>query len=72
MRPAELVERRKAANEEIEDRVRFSRYNHGRVHQGLNAIPDPDVAIEGSKPLGGRLVGIPVLNGLHHDYRVAA
>lgn len=44
-------------------------YNHGRVHQGLNGIPDPDPAIDGPKPLGGRLVAIPVLNGLHHDYR---
>jgi hypothetical protein len=47
-------------------------YNHGRVHQGLNGIPDPDPAIDGPKPLGGRLVAIPVLNGLHHDYRLAA
>lgn len=47
-------------------------YNHGRVHQGLNGIPDPDPTIDGPKPLGGRLVAIPVLNGLHHDYRMAA
>jgi len=47
-------------------------YNHGRVHQGLEGIPDPDPAIADPKPLGGRLVAIPVLNGLHHDYRLAA
>jgi putative transposase len=47
-------------------------YNHGRLHQGLNGIPDPDPAIDGPKPLGGRLVAIPVLNGLHHDYRLVA
>jgi len=47
-------------------------YNHGRVHQGLNGIPDPDPTIYGPKPLGGRLVAILVLNGLHHDYRMAA
>jgi transposase InsO family protein len=47
-------------------------YNHGRVHQGLNGIPDPDPALAEPKPVGGRLVAIPVLNGLHHDYRLAA
>ena len=46
--------------------------NRGRVHQGLNGIPDPDPALADPKPLGGRLVAIPVLNGLHHDYRMAA
>jgi putative transposase len=47
-------------------------YNRGRVRQGLNRIPDPDPASADPKPLDGRLVGIPVLNGLHHDYRLAA
>ncbi len=47
-------------------------YNHGRVHQGLNGIPDPDPTIAMPKSPGGRLVAIPVLNGLHHDYRIAA
>jgi hypothetical protein len=47
-------------------------YNHRRVHQGLNGIPDPDPALADPKPLGGRLVATPVLNGLHHDYRLAA
>jgi transposase InsO family protein len=47
-------------------------YNHGRVHQGLNGIPDPDPALAEPKPSGGKLVAIPVLNGLHHDYRLAA
>jgi putative transposase len=47
-------------------------YNHGCVHQGLSGIPDPDPAIDGPKPLGGRLVATPVLNGLHHDYWLAA
>jgi len=47
-------------------------YNHGRVHQSLSGIPDPDPALTEPKPLDGRLVAIPVLNGLHHDYRMAA
>ena len=47
-------------------------YDHGRVHQGLHGIPDPDPALAEPKPSDGRLVAIPVLNGLHHDYRLAA
>jgi transposase InsO family protein len=47
-------------------------YNQGRVHQGLNGIPDPDPVLADPRPAGGRLVAIPVLNGLHHDYRLAA
>ena len=47
-------------------------YNRGGVHHGLNAIPDPDPAINGPKPVAGRLVAIPVPNGLHQDYRLAA
>jgi hypothetical protein len=53
--------------------VEFIRWDdHGRVHQGLNEIPDPDPALTGAKPFSGKLVAIPVLNGLHHDYRLAA
>jgi len=47
-------------------------YNGGRVHQGLNGIPDPDPVLAEPKPVSGRLVAIPVLNGLHHDYRLVA
>ena len=47
-------------------------YNHARVHQGLNGIPDPDPSLSGPLTAEGRLVAIPVLNGLHHDYRLAA
>ena len=47
-------------------------YNHGRVHQGLNGIPDPDPALAEPKVLSGRPVAIPVLNWLHHDYRLVA
>ena len=47
-------------------------YNHGRVHDGLRGIPDPDPALSKTRPLAGRLVAFPVLNGLHHDYRLGA
>jgi len=47
-------------------------YNHGRVHQGLKGIPDPDPALTMPRPSAGRLVAFPVLNGLHHDYRLVA
>jgi hypothetical protein len=44
----------------------------GRVHQALNGMPDPDPVLAEPKPVDGGLVAIPVLNGLHHDYRLAA
>ena len=47
-------------------------YNAGRVHQGIHGIPDPDPELARPKPVNGRLVARPVLNGLHHDYRLAA
>jgi hypothetical protein len=47
-------------------------YDHGRVHQGLNGIPDPDPVLAEPKPVGGRLVATPVLHGLHRDYRLVA
>ena len=47
-------------------------YNHARVHQGLHGIPDPDPSLSEPFTGEGRLVAIPVLNGLHHDYRLAA
>ena len=49
-------------------------YNHARPHQGIEQrIPDPNK--EGEKSVGeshGRIVGRPVLGGLHHDYRRVA
>jgi putative transposase len=50
----------------------IGRYNHGRVHQALNGISDPYPALAGAEPSSGKLVAIPVLNGLHHGYRLAA
>ena len=46
-------------------------YNRLRVHQGIHGIPQPDSESRPT-PTEGRLVSIPFLNGLHHDYRLAA
>jgi integrase-like protein len=50
----------------------FEWYNRARFHQGIDGIPDPYAELKGPKPGKGKLVAIPVLNGLHHDYRLAA
>ncbi len=50
----------------------ISWYNQGQVHQGLHGIPDPDPSLAAPQPAEGRLLAIPVLGGLHHDYRLAA
>jgi len=47
-------------------------YNSSRVHQGIHGIPDLDPELAAPKPANGKLVVLPVLNGLHHDYRAAA
>ena len=47
-------------------------FNHGRFHQGIDGIPEPYPELEEEKPKKGKIVSIPVLNGLHHDYRLAA
>jgi transposase InsO family protein len=48
-------------------------YNEARPHQGIGAIPaELDAPRDVRGQIGGRLVGEPVLCGLHHDYRLAA
>ncbi len=47
-------------------------FNQARPHQGIGQkIPEgsPSVAKE---PRRGKVIAFPVLNGLHHDYRLAA
>ena len=49
-------------------------FNHSRPHQGIGQhIPAPleDVTGEGPERLR-RIIGHPVLGGLHHDYRRVA
>ena len=49
-----------------------SYFNQARLHQGIaQRIPAPMVSPPG-EPKAGRLMAFPVLNGLHHDYRLAA
>ncbi len=49
-------------------------FNHERYHQGIKRIPDPAEDISASRNLEGKgkLVSTPILNGLHHSYRLAA
>lgn len=45
-------------------------FNRARPHQGIaQAIPAGARAAEPHDMVGGRVVGFPVLSGLHHDYR---
>ncbi len=46
--------------------------NHARFHQGIDYIPDPYPVLKEEKPKQGKVVSLPVLNGLHHDYRLVA
>jgi len=49
-------------------------FNCARPHQGINQrIPDPQqLAASAVAPSSQRIVGYPVLGGLHHDYRRTA
>jgi hypothetical protein len=45
-----------------------------RPHQGIQAIP-AELDVPSARPnvrSDARLVGVPILGGLHHDYRLAA
>ena len=49
-------------------------FNHARPHQGIDQrIPDPQESdASGVEPNSQRIVGYPVLGGLHQDYRRVA
>jgi putative transposase len=48
-------------------------FNHRRPHQGINQqIPQPLFLIPLSQEEPRQVIGLPVLHGLHHDYRRAA
>ena len=46
-------------------------FNRARPHQGIGQrIPDPpEDILSADMELSSRIVGYPVLGGLHHDYR---
>jgi hypothetical protein len=46
-------------------------FNEARPHQALDHVV-PGGASGGEKGRGDRVVGQPILNGLHHHYRRAA
>ncbi len=55
----------------VDEYVAF--FNHSRPHQGIGQkIPDPLPLIPLSEVGQRQVIGLPVLHGLHHDYRWAA
>ncbi len=47
-------------------------YNGARPSQATHAIPEPYADLRKPPPKKGRLIAIPVLGGIQHDYRLAA
>jgi putative transposase len=43
-------------------------YNRARPHQGIGQRP-PESGLDRSGSDRGEIVGLPILGGLHHDYR---
>ena len=47
-------------------------FNRARLHQGINQqIPEGNTSVP-KKQGKSKIIAFPVLNGLHHDYRMAA
>ena len=47
-------------------------YNRARPSQAIHGIPDPYPELNKPPAKNGKLVALPVLGGIHHDYRLAA
>jgi hypothetical protein len=46
-------------------------YNRARPSQATHAIPDPYPELLQRPAAGGKLIALPVLGGVQHDYRLA-
>src|SRR5260370_1836817 len=48
-------------------------FNQARPHQGIGQqIPERRKSVPSSQDAGGKVIAIPVMEGLHHDYHWAA
>ena len=47
-------------------------YNRARPSQAIHGIPDPYPDLKNPPPANGKLVALPVLGAIQHDYRLAA
>jgi putative transposase len=48
-------------------------FNQARPHQGIaQQIPDPSTSASSSHDVGNKVIALPIMGGLHHDYRWAA
>ena len=47
-------------------------YNRARPSQATHSIPDPYPELVGKPLASGKLIALPVLGGVQHDYRLAA
>ncbi len=47
-------------------------YNGARPSQAIHAIPEPYPELQKPPLRSGRLIALPVLGGIQHDYRLAA
>jgi len=54
----------------VAEYVRY--YNGARPSQAIHGIPDPYPELRQPPPKAGKLLALPVLGGVHHDYRLIA
>jgi putative transposase len=54
----------------VAEYVRY--YNGARPSQAIHGIPDPYPELQQPPPKAGKLLALPVLGGIQHDYRLVA